>query len=69
MEVFIGVIVFFAIVLFWLIPIIMLVKSERTSGGTKVLWLLAMLFISWFAWLAYILLVPKAQPIKRFANS
>jgi len=42
--------------------------SKRTSGGTKVLWLLAVLFISWFAWLAYILLVPKDQPIKRFAN-
>jgi len=69
MEVFIGALVFFSIVLFWLIPIVMLVKSERTSGATKVLWLLAVLFISWFAWLAYILLVPKVQPIKRFAIS
>jgi len=69
MEVLIGVIVFFAIALFWIIPIIMLVKSKRTSGSTKVLWLLAVIFISWFAWLGYILLVPRTQPIKRFANS
>jgi len=69
MEGFLVIILFLAIGLFWLIPLVMLIKSDRTSGGTKLLWVLVFLFISWFAWLAYILLVPKNQPVKKFANT
>jgi len=69
MEGFVVIILFLTIGLFWLIPLVMLIKSDRTSGGTKLLWLLVFLFISWFAWLAYILLVPKSQPVKKFANT
>lgn len=65
MEGFVGVILFFVVGLFWLIPVVMLIKSKRTSGGTKALWILAVVFISWFAWLAYLLLVPKAKLLRR----
>ncbi|MET0092602.1 MAG: hypothetical protein ABW120_03645 [Sedimenticola sp.] len=44
--------------LIWLLPIILILKSDKTSGGEKLLWLLAVLFISWFAWIFYLLLAP-----------
>ncbi|MES9868193.1 MAG: hypothetical protein ABW090_04490 [Sedimenticola sp.] len=44
--------------LIWLLPIILILKSGKTSGGEKLLWLLAVLFISWFAWIFYLLLAP-----------
>lgn len=55
-----GVILVFALV--WLTPLVLLILSKRTSGFRKFLWILAFLFVSWFAWLAYILLVPKYDP-------
>jgi hypothetical protein len=36
----------------------MILKSERTSGNEKLAWLLALLCISWFAWIFYLLLAP-----------
>ncbi|MET0102900.1 MAG: hypothetical protein ABW078_14295 [Sedimenticola sp.] len=44
--------------LIWLLPIILILKSNKTSGGEKLIWLLAVLFISWFAWIFYLLLAP-----------
>jgi len=68
MEGLVAIVLFLVIGLVWLIPLVMLIKSDRTSGGKKVLWVLVFLFISWFAWLAYILLVPKQQPTNSFSN-
>jgi membrane protein YdbS with pleckstrin-like domain len=42
----------------WLIPLVAILLSSRTSGGEKVAWLLAVVFISWFAWIFYLLLAP-----------
>jgi len=56
-----GIIVlaFLAIIVFiWLIPIISILSSRKTSGGEKLAWILAVLFISWFAWIFYLLLAP-----------
>ncbi len=50
------VILFFAFL--WLLPFIMILKSDRTSGNEKLAWLLALLCISWFAWIFYLLLAP-----------
>lgn len=47
----------------WAIPIIMIAKSNRTHGGEKVAWILAVIFISWFAWIFYILLAPLKQQV------
>jgi len=57
-----------AIVLFmfiWLLPIILILKSDKTTGAEKLLWLIAVIFISWFAWILYMLLAPisyREQP-------
>lgn len=46
------------VVIGWLLPIIFILKSSKTSGGEKIFWLLAVLFVSWFAWILYMLLAP-----------
>jgi len=33
-------------------------SSSKTSGSEKLAWILAVLFISWFAWTFYLLLAP-----------
>ncbi len=42
----------------WFLPIILIGSSDRTSGKEKVAWILAVIFISWFAWVFYLLLAP-----------
>lgn len=64
MEFVIGGSVLLTLGLYWLIPIFLILKSDRTSGGTKLLWLLIVMFVCWFAWIAYLLLVPK-RPLHR----
>ncbi|SIS65481.1 PLDc N-terminal domain-containing protein [Belliella pelovolcani] len=42
----------------WFIPILIIIFSSKTSGSEKIAWILAVLFISWFAWIFYALLAP-----------
>lgn len=42
----------------WLLPIVLIAVSSRTSGGEKLAWVLAVIFVSWFAWVFYLLLAP-----------
>ena len=49
-----GVVFFFV----WIIPILLIAVSDRTSGGEKLAWVLAVIFVSWFAWIFYLLLAP-----------
>tara|TARA_R110000868_G_scaffold104089_2_gene286324 strand:+ start:3598 stop:3789 length:192 start_codon:yes stop_codon:yes gene_type:complete len=44
--------------LIWLIPLISISLSSKTRGSEKLAWVLAVLFISWFAWIFYLLLAP-----------
>ncbi|MFQ3249291.1 hypothetical protein [Glaciecola sp.] len=46
------------VLLLWLVPFILIMSSARTRGGEKVAWLLLMLFVSWFAWIFYLVLAP-----------
>ena len=48
-----------AIILFvWLLPFFIILGSKKTSGSEKIAWILAVIFISWFAWIFYLLLAP-----------
>ncbi len=47
-----------AIIFIWLLPFIIILGSKKTSGSEKLAWILAVIFISWFAWIFYILLAP-----------
>lgn len=48
--------------LIWLLPIILIAGSDRTDGREKLAWILAVIFISWFAWVFYLLLAPLRRP-------
>jgi hypothetical protein len=58
----IAILLIVAAVGFWLLPIIAIVSSRRTAGGEKLAWVLAVLFVSWFAWVFYMLLAPIKNP-------
>jgi hypothetical protein len=45
----------------WLLPFIVILFSGKTSGTEKIAWLLAVIFISWFAWVFYLLLAPISK--------
>jgi hypothetical protein len=49
----------------WLLPILLIAGSDRTEGGEKLAWILAVVFVSWFAWVFYLLLAPLKQPPRR----
>ena len=53
------------IVLFvWLLPFLAILTSSKTRGGEKVAWLLAVVFISWFAWVFFLLVAPLKKRSK-----
>ena len=50
----------------WLLPILIIATSDKTTGAEKVAWILAIIFLSWFAWIFYFLLAPlKEKPYYR----
>lgn len=63
--------VFLAGVFFvWLLPILIIADSDKTTGGEKAAWILAIIFLSWFAWIFYFLLAPiKPKPYRRYYSS
>jgi len=42
----------------WLMPLLFIASSRKTTGSEKFAWILAVIFISWFAWIFYLLLAP-----------
>ena len=42
----------------WFLPILFIAISDRTEGKEKLAWILAVIFITWFAWIFYLLLAP-----------
>ncbi len=50
--------------LVWLLPILIIAASDKTSRGEKFCWILAILFLSWFAWIFYFFLAPL-KPAQR----
>ena len=44
--------------LIWLTPIVLVAQSTRVSGNEKIAWVLAIIFVSWLAWVFYLLLAP-----------
>ena len=49
--------------LIWFLPILFILNSDETTAGEKTAWILAIIFLSWFAWIFYALLAPiKPKP-------
>lgn len=54
-----SVLILFGVIAFvWMVPVLSILFSSKTSGGEKIAWLLAVFCISWFAWIFYLLLAP-----------
>lgn len=63
----VAVLVAFAGLFIWLLPILLILGSEKTTGGEKAAWILAIIFLSWFAWIFYFLLAP-IKPRSNFSR-
>ncbi len=53
-----GSVFILAMALLWFLPLFIIISDNKTSGNEKFAWLLAVIFISWFAWIFYLLLAP-----------
>ena len=53
------------IVLLWLFPILVIVGSKRAAKSEKLGWILAVIFISWFAWIFFLLLAPVSKKLDK----
>lgn len=42
----------------WILPILIIMASRTVTTSEKLAWILAVIFISWFAWIFYMLLAP-----------
>jgi len=49
------------IAIIWWLPIILILKSDKTDGGEKLVWILLIFFFSWFSWILYALLAPISK--------
>lgn len=46
--------------LYWL-PVILILRSDRTNGAEKLVWILLIFFFSWFSWVLYLLIAPVGE--------
>jgi len=58
---FLFILMFLMFFMIWITPIILVAKSNRTQGGEKAAWILLIIFVSWLAWIFYLLLAPLKQ--------
>ena len=52
------ILVWVIVVFIWFLPVWNIALSNRTNGNEKLAWILAVVFVSWFAWVFYLLLAP-----------
>jgi hypothetical protein len=53
-----GLVVALGGVLLWLLPIVLIAASDKVGTAEKLLWILAIIFLSWFAWIFYFFFAP-----------
>ncbi len=51
----------------WFLPILIIASSDETNGAEKLCWILAILFLSWFAWIFYFFFAPL-KPKQRYIS-
>jgi hypothetical protein len=49
----------------WWLPVILILRSDRTSGLEKLIWVLLIFFFSWFVWILYLLVAPVEEKLNR----
>ena len=50
----------------WVLPILIIAASDKTSTSEKLLWILAIIFLSWFAWILYFFFAPVFDRPQRY---
>lgn len=45
----------------WWLPVILILRSDRSSGLEKLIWVLLIFFFSWFSWILYLILAPVGR--------
>ena len=60
-----GLAVAFGGVVLWLLPIVLIAASDKVGGAEKILWILAIVFLSWFAWIFYFFFAPVFDKPRR----
>jgi uncharacterized protein with PQ loop repeat len=60
-----GVVGLFLVALIWLLPVILILRSDKTNGAEKLVWVLLIFFFSWFSWLLYMLIAPVGERADR----
>jgi hypothetical protein len=45
----------------WLLPVALILRSNKTNGAEKLVWILLIFFFSWFSWLLYLLIAPVGE--------
>ncbi len=51
------------VLILWVLPLVLILKSNRTQGAEKITWLIAIVTISWLAWVLYLLLAPIKRKV------
>ena len=49
----------------WWLPVILIVRSDKTTGVEKLVWVLLIFFFSWFSWLLYLMIAPVGDKVGR----
>jgi len=49
----------------WWLPVILIVRSSKTTGIEKLVWVLLIFFFSWFSWLLYLMIAPVGDKVGR----
>lgn len=60
-----GLLAAVAVFAVWILPFWIIATSDQTGGFEKIAWLLAMICLSWFAWIFYFFLAP-IKPRRRY---
>ena len=55
---FVAPLILLAIAAIWLLPFFFILASGKTTKREKLAWVIAVIFVSWFAWIFYLLLAP-----------
>jgi len=67
MEALLGLGVFglLLVAIIWWLPVILILRSDKTGGIEKLVWVLLIFFFSWFSWLLYLLVAPVEAKLNR----
>ena len=46
------------VIVLWFIPVVFILRDPKVAGKEKAIWVFAVFFVSWFAWVLYYFIAP-----------